>query len=113
MCATFSLFSEPQAPPEILSVFDIRQTSLNVSWSLIGPRPGRVTYTVHLNADKGATSKTYTVEGVKIVLSYTCNCKSLMCEIAFVHASSNAQKYTIHCMLRLIVSRICEHTVLC
>jgi len=74
MYLTFSLFSEPQAPPEILSVFDIRQTSLNVSWSLIGPRPGKVTYTVHLNAAVGALPKTYMAEGVKIgVVAYTRN----------------------------------------
>ena len=69
MCVTFSLFPEPQAPPEILSVFDIRQTSLNVSWSLIGPRPGQVTYTVMLNAAVGAPSETYTVKGIIMFLT--------------------------------------------
>ena len=59
----FLLFSEPQAPPNITGVTDIRKTSLNVSWSLIGPRPGQVTYTVRLTANEGASSKMISVKG--------------------------------------------------
>ncbi|WAR08142.1 TITIN-like protein, partial [Mya arenaria] len=54
---------EPQKPPKAVYVSDIGKTSFNVSWSLIGPRPGRVTYAVILIADTGAESKTYTVKG--------------------------------------------------
>ncbi|XP_052811419.1 fibronectin-like [Mya arenaria] len=54
---------EPQEPPKVVNVSDIGKTSFNVSWSLIGPRPGQVTYTVILTADTGAESKTYTVKG--------------------------------------------------
>ncbi|XP_052807875.1 phosphatidylinositol phosphatase PTPRQ-like isoform X2 [Mya arenaria] len=57
---------EPQAPPVNVSVDNIRKTSFNVSWSLIGPRPGQVTYTVMLTADTGADSKTYDVTGYKL-----------------------------------------------
>ncbi|WAR08156.1 SDK1-like protein, partial [Mya arenaria] len=57
---------EPQAPPVNVSVDNIRKTSFNVSWSLIGPRPGQVTYTVMLTADTGAESKTYVVTGDKL-----------------------------------------------
>ncbi|WAR31193.1 PTPRF-like protein [Mya arenaria] len=54
---------EPQAPPVVRPVDDIGKNSFNVSWSLIGPRPGQVTYTVILTADRGADSKTYDVSG--------------------------------------------------
>ncbi|WAR31198.1 PTPRS-like protein, partial [Mya arenaria] len=54
---------EPQAAPVVRSVYDIRKNSFNVSWSLIGPRPGQVTYTVILTADTGADSKSYYVTG--------------------------------------------------
>ncbi|XP_052809320.1 neurogenic locus Notch protein-like [Mya arenaria] len=54
---------EPQEPPKAVIVSDIGKTSFNVSWSLNGPRPGQVTYTVILTADTGAENKTYTVEG--------------------------------------------------
>jgi len=59
-------FPEPQAPPVITEVKDLRKTSLNVSWSLIGPRPGQVTYTVFLTANEGAPTKTFSVRGEKM-----------------------------------------------
>ncbi|XP_052808917.1 uncharacterized protein LOC128237427 isoform X2 [Mya arenaria] len=60
---TLTFEEEPQAPPVDVTVSDIRKRSFNVSWSLIGPRPGQVTYTVILNGDMGAESKSYTVSG--------------------------------------------------
>ncbi|XP_052237055.1 receptor-type tyrosine-protein phosphatase eta-like [Dreissena polymorpha] len=54
---------EPQAVPADITVSDIQKTSFNVSWSLVGPRPGQVTYTLSLTPDEGAPAKSYPVYG--------------------------------------------------
>ncbi|KAH3889030.1 hypothetical protein DPMN_013076 [Dreissena polymorpha] len=54
---------EPQAAPADVTVSGPQKTSLNVSWSLVGPRPGQVTYNVSLTPYGEAPAKSYLVYG--------------------------------------------------
>ncbi|KAH3889058.1 hypothetical protein DPMN_013106, partial [Dreissena polymorpha] len=56
---------EPKAPPTNITVTNIEKKSFVVTWDLIGPRPGKVIYTVILTPDEGAPNKTYSVEGFR------------------------------------------------
>ncbi|XP_052808914.1 phosphatidylinositol phosphatase PTPRQ-like isoform X2 [Mya arenaria] len=101
-----TLEEEPQAPPVVKPVVDIGKTSFNVSWSLIGPRPGQVTYTVILTADMGADSKKYNVtgylnnswiaDGLEEYWNYTVSVKAIT-NVGCAKTSDITQKYrTLH-----------------
>ncbi|WAR08117.1 PTPRH-like protein [Mya arenaria] len=101
-----TIVGEPQAPPVVKPVVDIGKTSFNVSWSLIGPRPGQVTYTVILTADMGADSKKYNVtgylnnswiaDGLEEYWNYTVSVKAIT-NVGCAKTSDITQKYrTLH-----------------